>query len=50
MRLLKLSDKYTGWFGESCINRQARRFIKPMEHRHNRHVARAQMRKAADER
>lgn len=45
MRLLKLSDKRTGWLGEGCTRTNGRRFIKRYEHRHNRHVSRAAIRK-----
>lgn len=44
MRLLKLSDKRTGWLGEGCVRPNGRRFIKRYEHRHNRHAARSLIR------
>lgn len=40
MRLMKLSDKRTGWVGEGCTRINGRRFIKRYERRHNRHVSR----------
>jgi hypothetical protein len=36
MKLVKLADKYTGWFGEECWRAHGRRFIKKLEHRYNR--------------
>lgn len=48
--MLKLADKYTGWIGEGCMRSNGRRFIKRLEHRHNRHHARGECRKSADER
>jgi hypothetical protein len=35
-KLLKLTDKYTGWLGEEAWRQKGRRFIKRLEHRHNR--------------
>ncbi len=40
MRLLKLTDKYTGWTGEECWRAPDRRFLKRLEHRHNRRFGR----------
>ncbi len=36
IRLLKLADKRTGWYGEGCWRARGRRFIKRLEHRYNR--------------
>lgn len=44
MRLLKFADKRTGWLGEGCWRSHGRRFIKRLEHRHNRHMARKECR------
>lgn len=49
MRLVKLADKYTGWMGESCLNSPARRFIKRLEHRHNRRHGKKLCRERNDE-
>lgn len=44
-RLLKFEDKRTGWVGEGCWRMHGRRFIKRLEHRHNRHAARMMIKK-----
>lgn len=44
MRLVKFEDRYAGWLGEGCMRPLGRRFIKRLEHRHNRHAARAAIR------
>lgn len=36
MRLLRLEDKRTGYVGEECWRARGRKFIKRLEHRHNR--------------
>ena len=36
---LKLEDKRTGWVGEQCYSQEGKAFIKTLEHRHNRRVA-----------
>ena len=35
--VVKLADKRTGWYGEGCWRAAGRRFMKRLEHRHNRH-------------
>lgn len=44
MRLLKLIDRRTGWYGEGCWRAAGRRFIKRLEHRYNRRVLNKQTR------
>ncbi len=39
VRLVKFDDKRTGWFGESCFAAEGRKFIKKLQHRHNRRNA-----------
>lgn len=42
---LKLSTRRTGWYGEGCYRQLGRRFLKRLEHRHNRHTANAALRR-----
>jgi hypothetical protein len=37
-KVIHFVDQYTGWFGEGCWRSHGRRFIKRLEHRHNRRV------------
>ena len=42
-KLLKLTDKYTGWMGEGCWTAKGRRFIKRLQTRHNRRILNKEM-------
>ena len=44
MRLRKLNDKYTGWWTEECFRAQGRKWAKRLEHRHNRRLAKKDIR------
>jgi len=48
-KCVKFADKRTGWYGEGCWRPAGRRFLKRLEHRHNRHVARKVVYKETDE-
>lgn len=38
VKLPKMVDKRTGWFGEGCVGPKGRKFIKRLCRRHNRHA------------
>jgi hypothetical protein len=40
----KLTDKRTGWYGEGCWRSHGRKFLKKLEHRHNRRCGQQEIR------
>lgn len=48
-RLVKFEDKRTGWLGEEASAQEGRKFIKELEHRHNRRVGKRQAMEGPDE-
>lgn len=47
---LKMPDRYTGWLGEDCFKQEGRRYIKRLEHRAHRRVAKQEVRGEIHER
>lgn len=41
---LKLVDEYSGWKGEGVSKREARKVIRKLQTKHNRHVLKQQLR------